>query len=115
MAARRKGRRAGTENLPGIVGCGLAMELAEVHRAERVAYVGALRDRLYQGLCEGISGLQLNGDAAAAARQPEHIHPDIDGEALLLRLTWRASRLRRGGMYGRHAEPIPCAESHGLA
>jgi cysteine desulfurase len=85
--AQEKGRRAGTENLPGIVGCGLAMELAEVHRAERVAYVGALRDRLYQGLCEGISGLQLNGDAVR--RLPGNLNisiPDIDGEALLLRL-----------------------------
>jgi cysteine desulfurase len=44
------GRRAGTQNVAGIVGCGVALELVEQHRAATCARLTALRDRLIAGI-----------------------------------------------------------------
>lgn len=53
--------RAGTENLPGIVGFGVACELANTHLTARGAHTARLRDRLERGILEGIPGTRLNG------------------------------------------------------
>ena len=53
--------RAGTENLPGIVGFGVACELAQTHLEARNAHTARLRDRLEQGILQGIPGTRRNG------------------------------------------------------
>lgn len=81
-----RGRRAGTLNTPGIVGFGMAAEIARREMAERARRLRALRDRLWQGLSD-IPGVHRSGD-------PEHSLPGhlnvrfdgIDGEALLMDL-----------------------------
>ncbi|TET12643.1 MAG: aminotransferase class V-fold PLP-dependent enzyme [Dehalococcoidia bacterium] len=55
------GRRAGTENVPAIVGLGKAAELAKEEMAYRMAHLSALRDRLIGGLLSGIEHAILTG------------------------------------------------------
>ena len=85
--AQERRMRAGTENVPGIVGMGKAMSLAADGIPERAARVGALREYLIRGLREAIPGVRLNGHPSD--RLPGNVHvtiPDMDGEAMLLRL-----------------------------
>ncbi|OGR84267.1 MAG: cysteine desulfurase NifS [Elusimicrobia bacterium RIFCSPLOWO2_01_FULL_54_10] len=56
-----KNRRAGTENVPGIVGLGVASEMASVEMAQDAKSVAALRDRLEKGIIESIPHVHLNG------------------------------------------------------
>jgi cysteine desulfurase len=80
-------RRAGTENLPGIVACAAALELVERHRAATAARLTALRDRLIDGVQAAVPGALLNGDRRR--RLPGNANfcfPDVQGESLLLEL-----------------------------
>jgi len=53
--------RAGTENLPGIVGFGVACELARTHLEARSAHTARLRGQLELGILQGIPGTRRNG------------------------------------------------------
>jgi len=83
--------RAGTENVPGVVGFGKAAELAATELERRVTHARAMRDRFLQGVL-AIDGVRLNGIDPAV--HPELRHPGnanvsverIEGEAMLLRL-----------------------------
>lgn len=82
--AQERHKRAGTENIPAIMGMAAAMEDACAHLAENASKIGALRDRLIQGLSE-IPHAVLNGDAEK--RLPGNVHfcfEGIEGESLLL-------------------------------
>nr|WP_325242500.1 cysteine desulfurase NifS [uncultured Oscillibacter sp.] len=84
--AQERGKRAGTENLPGIMGMAAALEESCVHLTENAATVSALRDRLIAGLSE-IPHSVLNGDPAK--RLPGNVNfcfEGIEGESLLLLL-----------------------------
>ncbi|MEJ2672698.1 MAG: cysteine desulfurase family protein [Deltaproteobacteria bacterium] len=80
-------RRAGTENLIGIVGMGVAAELARQEMPNRLARLQALKDRLARGLSERIPEIKVNG-------HPNHCLPHlfsvsveyIEGESLVLML-----------------------------
>jgi cysteine desulfurase len=77
---QERGRRAGTENLPGIVGLGVAAEHALVWLAEgRAAELAALRDRLEDGLRAAVPAIQVNG--AGAPRVPNTANVSFDGIA----------------------------------
>ncbi len=81
------GRRGGTENIPGIVGLGVAMDLAVSHIDEENTRVRAMRDRLEKGLMAAIPDAMING--AEAARLPNTLSiafKYIEGEAMLLLL-----------------------------
>ena len=54
-------RRAGTENVAGIVGLGKAAEIRAREMGEEATRLTALRDRLWQGVREGVSEVRLNG------------------------------------------------------
>ena len=85
--SQERGRRAGTENMPGIVGLGRAIEKAAAGIPERAAKTVRLRDLLIRGIHEQIPWARLNGDPIR--RLPGNVHftfPGVDGEALLLRL-----------------------------
>ncbi|HUV62862.1 MAG TPA: cysteine desulfurase NifS [Sedimentisphaerales bacterium] len=81
------GRRAGTENVPGIVGLGKACELAADNLEEENSRVKFLRDKLEAAILEKCPDCRLNGD-------PDHRLPNtcnisfeyIEGEAILLML-----------------------------
>lgn len=85
--SQERGRRAGTENLPGIAGLGAAVAAALRHRADEAARIGALRDRLQRGLLAAIPGAVVNG--ARAERLPTTLSitlPGCDAETLLIAL-----------------------------
>jgi len=59
--SHERNRRAGTENVAGIVGAATALELAQRAREANNAHVRALRDRLVEGVLERVPGVQLTG------------------------------------------------------
>ena len=84
--AQERGKRAGTENLPGICGLAAALEAACAHIDENAAKVTALRDKLIAGLSQ-IPHCALNGDPVN--RLPGNVSfcfEGIEGESLLLLL-----------------------------
>ena len=84
--AQEKGKRAGTENLPGIVGLSAALKETVAERDAENARLSVLRDRLIAGLSE-IPHSALNGDAEK--RLPGNVNfcfEGIEGESLLLLL-----------------------------
>ncbi len=87
--AHERGRRAGTENVPGIVGFARAVELALAEREDEQTRIAALRDRLLAGLL-AIDGAALNGHPTA--RLPNNANVSFEGvtsESLLLALDLR--------------------------
>jgi cysteine desulfurase len=82
---QERGRRAGTENVVGIVGLGKAAELAQLHLAD-VATEKKLRDRLEKGLL-AIADTEINGDRKHRLPNTTNIgFKYIEGEAILLSL-----------------------------
>ncbi len=84
---QERGLRAGTENVPCIVGLGQAIEEAAGRIPENAALMSGLRDRLISGILRSVPGSRLNGPAEN--RLPNNCSisfEGIDGEALLLRL-----------------------------
>ncbi len=85
--AQERNRRAGTENLPAIVGMGEAIALATADIAARSQRITALRDKLIDGILADIAFTRLNG--SRTHRLPNNVNVSIqfvEGEALLLRL-----------------------------
>lgn len=85
--AQERGFRAGTENLPGIVGLGKAVELAQEGLADNSARMTALREKLIHGLMARVPDTRLNGHPTD--RLPNNVNlsfAGVEGEALLLRL-----------------------------
>lgn len=83
---QEKGRRAGTENVPGIVGLGVAITEMNEHLEENEKKVAALRDKLFEGAGK-ISHSRINGDREK--RLPGNFNMSfegIEGESLLLYL-----------------------------
>ncbi len=84
--AQESGRRAGTENLPAILGMAAALEDAAAHMEENAAHAAKLRDALIDGLSR-IPHSALNGDRDK--RLPGNVNfcfEGIEGESLLLLL-----------------------------
>ena len=80
-------RRAGTENVPGIVGIGKAAELARTLLQEDSARIRSLRDRLEDSLLERIPNVRLNGDRVRRVPNTSNLSfPGAGGEALLIAL-----------------------------
>jgi cysteine desulfurase len=78
------GLRAGTQNVPYIVGFAEALRLADEERQQRVAYVKPLRDRLVGAVLEAIPEARLTGHPED--RLPNHasfVFKDVDGNLLL--------------------------------
>jgi cysteine desulfurase len=84
---QEKGRRSGTENVPGIVGFGKAAEIALEEMDEEVKQLSALRDWFLPSLRKRIEGIKLNGHPVK--RLPNNINISVDyveGESMLLNL-----------------------------
>jgi len=80
-------RRASTENVPGIVGFGKAVELAQQEMSEEVERLTYLRDKLTKSLLERIDHIRLNGHPLK--RLPNNVNVSVDfveGESMLLNL-----------------------------
>lgn len=84
---QERNRRAGTENVAGIVGAGTALSLVAKEREQRACHARALRDRLMAGIIRQIPGVRINGDTVR--RLPNNVNVSLDGvhgESLLLGL-----------------------------
>ncbi|MDO4438060.1 MAG: cysteine desulfurase NifS [Eubacteriales bacterium] len=85
--AQERRKRAGTENIPGIMGMAAALKEAVEEMDTEIEKLTALRDRLIDGIIEKIPAVHLNGDRER--RVPGNVNfcfEGIEGESLLLRL-----------------------------
>jgi cysteine desulfurase len=82
---QEKGRRGGTENMPGIIALGKACELAAKNMEEENTRVRRLRDKLEQGLCSRIPDCKVNGNRNSRLPNTSNISFEfIEGESILL-------------------------------
>lgn len=86
---QERNRRAGTQNVAGIVGLGKACEMAGVEREDYYKRVRVLRDRLEDGIIGQVPDIKLNGTPDRDQRLPNTLNVSfayIEGESLLLNL-----------------------------
>ena len=84
---QERGRRAGTENVPGIVGLAKAMELTYTDFDAKIEKMTKLRDKLIKGLLESIPYCKLNGHPTKRLANNANIGVEyVEGESLLLLL-----------------------------
>ena len=90
-------RRAGTENVPGIVGLGRAADLARTQSSERVSRMRLLRDHLEQQALSRFEGVSINGDRDQRVPNVSNLSFDgIDGESLLIALDLKGIAVSTG-------------------
>lgn len=86
---QESGFRAGTENVPAIVGAGVAAELAARDLPQRAAHVAGLQRRLWDGVARNIPHVRFVGPPPGASRHPGHVGFCVEfteGEGLVLML-----------------------------
>jgi cysteine desulfurase len=96
---QENGRRAGTEDVPAIIGAGVAAEVALREMPQRIAHVGALQRRLYDGLFQNIDFLKLNGPLPGPERICTQLNLStefIEGEGQLLLLDYSGIAVASG-------------------
>jgi cysteine desulfurase len=76
---QERGRRGGTQNVPGAVGLGVATALAAAELPERAAAAAALRDRLWEGIAAKVPAVRRNG--APEALLPNTLNVELTGAA----------------------------------
>jgi cysteine desulfurase len=84
---QEKGRRASTHNVPGIVGFGKAIELAQQEMEDEISHLTAVRDYFIRSILEKIDHSSLNGHPEM--RLPNNVNVSIvgaEGEAMLMSL-----------------------------
>ena len=93
-----RSRRAGTENVPGIVGLGEAAKLAREGLSNgAVERIGAMRDRLQRDVLSRIEGTIVNGDCAQRVPNTTNIRFDhIEGESLVIALDLKGLAVSTG-------------------
>ena len=93
-----RSRRAGTENVPGIVGLGKAAQVArEGLERGNDRKVGDLRDRLQEGILAQIEEAGVNGEGAPRVPNTSNIHFDhIEGESLVIALDLKGLAVSTG-------------------
>lgn len=93
-----RSRRAGTENVPGIVGLGKAAQMAKAafERGDDKK-MAAMRDRLQHGILAQVEDAGVNGDGAARVPNTTNLHFDhIDGEAMVIALDLKGVAVSTG-------------------
>jgi cysteine desulfurase len=112
--SHERSRRAGTENVPGIVGLGKAAELAQTSDLEKMA---GLRDRLQAGILKSVEACGVNGDGAPRVPNTTNIYFDyIEGEALVIALDLKGLAISTGAACSSGAiEPSHVLTAMGLS
>jgi len=113
-----RSRRAGTENLPGIVGLGKAAEIAlQGFSNGRVAQMEALRNRLEKLLLESVEQTAVNGAGAPRTPNTANISFDcVEGEAMVIALDLKGLALSTGAACSSGAiEPSHVLTAMGLS
>jgi cysteine desulfurase len=84
---QERGLRSSTENIPGIVGLGKAIQLSKQEMEENVTRMTAIRERIIEGTLGAVDGCRLSGERQRRLCNNAHFRFDyIDGEALVLNL-----------------------------
>jgi cysteine desulfurase len=100
-----RNRRAGTENVAGIVGLGRAVELALAEMEEEAGRLATLRDQLWEGIAANVEGVRRNGPPLALLRaNPAQALPGtlnvcfeyIEGESIILSLDMKGVAVSSG-------------------
>jgi cysteine desulfurase len=82
-----RNRRAGTENVPAIAGMGVAATLAGERMSREAGRIGALRDRLEEGVLRSVPGTTVNGQRERRVPNTTNISFDrVEAESLLIAL-----------------------------
>jgi cysteine desulfurase len=93
------GRRAGVENVAGIVGAGVAAHIAQRELPQRAAHCARLQQRLWEGLRAAVPRLKLNGPEPGPRRSPVNLNlsaEGAEGEGQLLLLDTRGIAVAAG-------------------
>jgi cysteine desulfurase len=96
--SHERSRRAGTENVPGIIGLGRAAEIAKeaLERGDLVQ-MSAMRDRIEQTILSQVEATGVNGEGAPRVPNTTNIHFDyIEGEALVIALDLKGLAVSTG-------------------
>ncbi|MGE3401836.1 MAG: cysteine desulfurase family protein, partial [Vicinamibacterales bacterium] len=84
---QERSRRAGTENVPGIIGMGVAAAEAHAKRDAEAARLAVLRDRLEEGILAAVPGIAVNGARSPRVANTTNISFDrVEAESLLIAL-----------------------------
>src|SRR5271155_5389868 len=96
--SHERSRRAGTENVPGIIGLGKAAEIAgEALKRGDLAQMSAMRDRIEQTILSEVEATGANGEGAPRVPNTTNIHFDyIEGEALVIALDLKGLAVSTG-------------------
>ena len=96
--SHERSRRAGTENVPGIVGMGKAAELAIAgFKNGETVRMAELRDRLENAILKNVESAGVNGDGAPRVPNTSNIYFDyIEGEALIIALDLKGLAVSTG-------------------
>jgi cysteine desulfurase len=110
-------RRAGTENVAGIVGLGCAAELASLRLADYAEKTRALRDLLESEITSRIAGVRINGDKDLRLPNISNMSfPGLDGESLLIALDLKGIAVSTGSACSSGSlEPSHVLTAMGLA
>ena len=92
-----KNRRAGTENVPGIVGLGKAVEIVNKNMVKEAEYLTNLREKLYRGIVEKIDNVYLNGHPSKRLPNTLSICFEfVEGESIILNLDMKGVAVSSG-------------------
>jgi cysteine desulfurase len=113
------GLRAGTENVPAIVGAGVAAEIAARELSERIAHTTGLQQKLWDGLKSRVEYVRLNGPEPGPRRSSTNLNLSvefIEGEGLALALDQEGVAVASGPSCVSHSLKIsPVLTAIGLA
>lgn len=101
---QERGRRAGTENIPSIIGFGEACRIAKEEIGNNAAQIQGLRDRLIEGINSRVESIKLNGHPSQ--RLPGNVHISfefIEGESIILLLNSEGVAAASGSSCASHA------------
>ena len=107
-------KRAGTENIPGIVGFAKAVELIEPNE---IKYIEKLKERLYDGIKKKLDAVQLNGDQKDTLPTILNLtFRFVEGESVILHLDMRGIAVITGSAcFSRSLEPSYVLKAMGLS
>ncbi len=114
---QERGLRAGTVNVPGAVALATALRVTHDRRAEEIAQITKLRDRLLSGLLDAIPSVIINGDSDLKIAGNCHLgFPGLEAEALLVTLDTLGVYAAAGSSCSSGAtEPSHVLEAMGLS
>lgn len=108
--AQELGWRAGTENVPGIVGAGMACQMASRTMTDRARNARELQRALWEGLRAQVNDLRLNGAVIGEGRLPNSLNfslAGVEGEGLALSMDLKGFAITAGQACATKTSKVP--------